>query len=88
MRLQDIMETSVDVVKATDSADDAWQRMRTQHIRHLVVMGENGVAGVISDRDLGGTRGAALRNGRLVQELMAASVVTARPTTTVREAAT
>lgn len=56
-------------------------------IHHLVVMNGRAVAGIISDRDLGGARGTRLREGRLVGDLMTANVVTAARTTTVREAA-
>lgn len=87
MRLGEIMETSVEAVEATDSAELAWQRMRTQRIHHLVVMHEGAPVGVISDRDLGGTRGASLRDGRQVAGMMGGPIVTARPTTTIREAA-
>lgn len=87
MRLIDIMETAVDTVQAAAPADSAWQRMRLRRIHHLVVMNGRTVAGVISDRDLGGPRGSQLREGRQVRELMTPSVVAAAPATTVRQAA-
>lgn len=87
MRLSEIMETAVDVVNATDAAELAWQRMRMQRIRHLVVMRDGDAVGVISDRDIGGARGVRLREGRQVMEMMSGPIVTARPTTTIREAA-
>lgn len=87
MRLADIMETAVDTIGLDDSAEAAWERMRLGRIHHLVVMNEHAMAGVISDRDLGGARGARLRDGRQVRDLMTPNVVAAAPTTTVREAA-
>jgi acetoin utilization protein AcuB len=87
MRLNDIMETAVDTVEASASADSAWQRMRSRRIHHLVVMNGGTVAGIISDRDLGGSRGSDVRDGREVRDLMTPSVVAARPATTVRQAA-
>ena len=87
MRLDDIMETAVDTIGLEAPAESAWERMRLERIHHLVVMNGRAVAGIISDRDLGGARGRRLREGRLVGDLMTANVVTAAPTTTVREAA-
>lgn len=87
MRLGDIMETSVNTIGLEDQAELAWDRMRLGRIHHLVVMNNRAVVGVVSDRDLGGARGARLREGRQVADLMTRSVVTATPTTTVREAA-
>jgi ribosomal subunit interface protein len=45
------------------------------------------VAGVVSERDLGGRAGAAQRRGRTVGSMMTRSVVTATPDTAVRDAA-
>lgn len=87
MRLGDIMETSVETIGLEDRAELAWERMRLARIHHLVVMNDRAVVGVVSDRDLGGVRGGRLREGRQVADLMTRTVVTAAPTTTVREAA-
>jgi CBS-domain-containing membrane protein len=43
--------------------------------------------GVVSERDLGGPKGAEVRRGRTVGDLMSQPLVTATPQTTVREAA-
>lgn len=87
MRLQDIMATAVDTVRPGDAAEAAWQKMRIDHVRHLVVMDEGKPVGVVSDRDLGSVRGEQFRRERLVNEVMAEPVVLARPTTTIRQAA-
>lgn len=87
MRLGDIMETAVDTIGLEDRAELAWERMRLGRFHHLVVMNDRAVVGVLSDRDLGGARGARLREGRQVADLMTLNVVTATPTTTLREAA-
>lgn len=87
MRLGDIMETAVDTIGLEDRAELAWERMRLGRFHHFVVMNDRAVVGVLSDRDLGGARGARLREGRQVADLMTLNVVTATPTTTVREAA-
>jgi len=87
MRLMEIMTTDVQTTSPAEDAEKAFQRMRTQRVRHLVVLEGRRVVGVLSERDVGGTRGRALRTGKTVGELMAGQVATASPTTTVRQAA-
>lgn len=87
MRLQDVMSTKVKTIKPGASADAAWERMKVGDIRHLVVVDNGNVAGVISQRDLGGARGAALRKGMAVEDLMSGHVLSAKPTDTLRQAA-
>jgi acetoin utilization protein AcuB len=41
----------------------------------------------VSSRDLGGERGAAMRKGTNVSDLMTPQAVTAKPVTTIRQAA-
>ena len=53
MRLEQIMETSVDSVASDEPAQHAWERMRFRRIHHLVVVRGSRVVGVLSDRDLG-----------------------------------
>ena len=87
MRLKDCMSTSVETVNPEMPAQAAWERMQQRRIRHLVVMKDRKVAGVVSERDLGGNRGATLRSGKTVGELMTPFVVSLTPEATVREAA-
>ena len=87
MRLMEIMTTKVETASPSEEAEKAFQRMRTQRIHHLVVMDGRQVVGVLSERDVGGTRGGQLRAGKTVDELMSGQAVTASPTTTVRQAA-
>jgi CBS domain-containing protein len=61
--------------------------MRTKRIHHLVVTAMGRVLGVVSERDLGGPRGYALRSGRRVVDLMSRQPMVASPATTLREAA-
>ena len=81
------MTKQVEVATATESAQRAWDRMSMQQIRHLVVLDRGKPVGVLSDRDLGGSRGASLRKDHSVVDLMSSPVVTATPETTVRQAA-
>ena len=87
MRLQEIMSKDVLTATANESADAAWERLWRAKIHHLVVMDGKRVVGIISDRDLGGARGQRVRSGCSVSDLMSPSVVTATPTTTLRQAA-
>jgi CBS domain-containing protein len=87
LRIGDIMSTAVETVTAVESADGAYSQMRAQDVHHLVVVEDGGVVGVISERDLGGRGGASLRRDRAVGDLMTSPVVTARPDSTLREAA-
>lgn len=87
LRVQDVMQPTVQTVAETDAAMEAYDRMRMKRIRHLVVMREGHPVGVISDRDLGGPRGEAIRRDHTVADLMTPHVTTAPPKTTLRQAA-
>ncbi|MGE0450629.1 MAG: CBS domain-containing protein [Vicinamibacterales bacterium] len=87
MRVQDVMTTNVHTVTPTTDAAVAWDLMRAKGVHHLVVARGASVVGLLSDRDAGSRRGAALRAGRLVSDLMTDRVVAVEPTTTVRKAA-
>jgi CBS domain-containing protein len=87
MRVAEIMSTHVRTVGPADSAELAWDRMRLHRIHHLVVVRDREILGVITDRDLGGRRGRAVREGRSVRDLMTPAVTTATPRTPVRQAA-
>jgi CBS domain-containing protein len=87
MRLDDVMSRGVLKVAPWATAELAWQMMQLKNIHHLVVVDDGAVAGVISDRDLGGRRGRAVRACKTVSELMTTRVVTAPPTTTLKRAA-
>lgn len=87
MRLQEIMKTGVVTIGPDDAAEDAWSRMERRRIRHLVVTEGEDLLGLLSERDLGSREGAAVRRGRTVRELMTSQVASAKPTTTLRQAA-
>lgn len=87
MFVSDVMTSPVRTIPAKASADVAWTTMQSQGIRHLVVLDGRRVAGVVSDRDLGGRRGAAARATRSVADVMSAPAVTVAPSTTLRRAA-
>jgi acetoin utilization protein AcuB len=81
------MTEGVLTVSAGTSAEEAWDLMRMKGIHHLAVVDGRTIAGIISDRDMGGRQGAVVRRNRTVGELMTTRVVTVPPTTPVRKAA-
>lgn len=87
MRLGDVMTARVETVSPDISAEEAWERMRRLRIRHLLVKQGSEIVGVLSDRDLGGARGAAARRDRRVSDLMSRDVASLGPDATVRQAA-
>ncbi|MCC7418507.1 MAG: CBS domain-containing protein [Acidobacteria bacterium] len=75
-------------VESGDPADAALATMRQHRIRHLVVVENGRLAGIVSERDLGGARGAEGSGpDRAVRDLMTPDPVTASPATTLRQAA-
>lgn len=87
MRVQDVMTQRVQTVSASTAADDAWTLMRMKRIHHLVVTDGPEIAGIISDHDLGGRAGAAVRRDHTVGDLMTTPVITVEPDLPVRKAA-
>ncbi len=87
MRLDEIMSTGVKTIDAAESAQAAWDRMAIEEIKHLVVMENRAVVGVVSERDLGGRAGTGVRKNKRVSEVMTPQVVTAKSDTTIRQAA-
>lgn len=87
MRLGEIMTPRVVTITPDEPASAAWTRMRRRGIRHLAVMDDGHLVGVVSERDLGGRAGTTQRRGRSVHSMMTRNVVSATPGTPVREAA-
>ena len=89
MRLQDIMSTDVKTVTSSVTVAAARDLMRLDEIRHLLVVYERRIVGVVSDRDLGGRVGARRGEGAtsVVADVMSEHVVTVPPDTTIRQAA-
>jgi acetoin utilization protein AcuB len=88
MRLSNIMTKPVETIDKNEFAEHAWNRMRAQRIHHLVVTDpEDGVVGVLSDRDLAGPNGALLRGDWIVADAMTSDPLCVGPTLTVRRAA-
>lgn len=88
MQLREFMETRVVTIGPGEPASVAWSRMRGRRIGHLVVTENGRVVGVVTEQDLDGRNGAAIRRQQLVGDLMTSRVVSATPKTTLRRAAT
>jgi acetoin utilization protein AcuB len=86
MPLRSIMQKPVLALTTGQPASDAWETMRSEGVRHAVVLLGGNLVGVVSDRDLGGPNGAVVRQGRCVGDLMQSSVVTAPPDLLVADA--
>lgn len=87
MRAAEIMTTGVQTVAPELAANEAWELMQRRRIHHLVVKDGQAVIGILSDRDVGGRVGGALRARSLVADLMTTRVVTTQPDATVRQIA-
>jgi len=87
LRVRDIMKPRVETVDQDETAEAAYNRMRLNKIHHLIVTGEDGIVGVISERDLGGRDRGLLRQTHRVANVMTPYAVKARPEMAVRQAA-
>lgn len=87
MKLREIMTSPVLSSTPREPASDAFARMRDAGVRHAVVLSDGAVVGVVSDRDLGGPLGGAVRKGKSVGDLMQREPVVAPPELGVARAA-
>jgi len=87
MRIDEMMTKEVLTIGANEPASTAWSRMERERVRHLVVLDGERLVGLLSERDLGGRSGDAIRRDRHVSELMTRSIATVEPRTTLRQAA-
>lgn len=87
MRVFDVMSKAVETVKPTVAASEAKTRMRQKKIHHLVVTSGSQLKGVLSERDLGGTKLPKALGKATVGDLMTSPVVTVTTRTPLRRAA-
>jgi CBS domain-containing protein len=87
MRVYEVMSKKVETVKPTVRASEARNRMRQSKIHHLVVTEGSRVTGVVSDRDLGGSKLPSSLGQWTVEDFMTTPVVTVTTRTLVRRAA-
>jgi CBS domain-containing protein len=87
MRVYEVMSKAVETVKPQVRASEAKTRMRQKGIHHLVVMNRGELAGVVSERDLGGPKLPKTLGVWTVEDLMTTPVVTVTTRTPLRRAA-
>lgn len=87
MRVYEVMSKQVETVKPTVHASEAKTRMRRKDIHHLVVTKGAEIAGIVTDRDLGGPKLPKTLGDWTVADLMTSPVVTVTTRTPVRRAA-
>ena len=87
MRVYEVMSKAVETVKPAVQASEARTRMRQRKIHHLVVKHGSELAGVISERDLGGAKLPTSLGTWTVGDLMTSPVVTVTTRTPIRRAA-
>jgi len=87
MRVHEVMSKAVETVKAKVAASEAKTRMRQRHVHHLVVTDGLELAGIVSERDLGGPKLPKALGKWTVADLMTSPVVTVTTTTPLRRAA-
>jgi CBS domain-containing protein len=87
LAVAEIMSTDAVSIEPNRTASFASSQMRRHDTAHLIVMENGRLRGVVSERDLGGARGAGIRTGRIVQDLMIPNAVSVEPQTTLGEAA-
>jgi acetoin utilization protein AcuB len=84
MRIQDIMTRKVETIEATENVRAAVERMRMKRIRHLVVLKDGEVGGIVSDGDVRALDPALEQDA---EEVMTGPAVSAAPEMTIRKAA-
>lgn len=87
MRVYEVMSKQVETIKPTVHASEARTRMRRKAIHHLVVTKGVEIAGIVTDRDLGGPKLPKTLGDWTVGDLMTSPVVTVTTRTPVRRAA-
>lgn len=87
MRLNELMNKNVEVISPEATVEEAWNRMEQKAIRHLVVMSDGTVEGILSQRDIGGKRGLRQWANDPVSDLMSPHTVTGKPDMSVSQAA-
>lgn len=87
MRVYEVMSKSVETVQPQVAASEARTRMRNRKVRHLVVTRGGELQGIVSERDLGGTKLPKALGQWTVGDLMTAPVITVTSRTPVRRAA-
>lgn len=84
--VEDIMTRAVKTVPPDLDTAAARHLMRKARIHHLVVIEGDRIVGIVSQRDLGGTREESIPAGR-IEKVMRSNVVAVAPEASLRSAA-
>lgn len=87
MRVEELMRRRVETIREDGSAEDALKRMRSRKLRHLVVVRDGGVVGIVSDRDLAALLVGDFRLDRTISQVMSRGVAVVEPGTPIEDAA-
>ncbi|MFB3143128.1 MAG: CBS domain-containing protein [Candidatus Methylomirabilales bacterium] len=99
MQVVERMKTKLVVASPTDSVAAAWRLLRQHQIRHLPVVEEGKLVGIVTDRDIRLVFPSALTSGRreqdphdalekiAVREIMTGQVVTVAPEASIANVA-
>jgi len=87
LSVRDVMSTDLVTVTPPESARRAYELMRDRRIRHLPVVADGRLVGVLSDRDLRPVLLSPGLAGATVGELMSENLTTIRPDAPVEDAA-
>ena len=87
MRVYEVMSKAVETVKPAVHTSEARTRMRQKKIHHLVVTEGGSLAGIVSERDLGGSKLPSSLGEWTVEDVMTTPVVTVTTRTSIRRAA-
>lgn len=87
MRVREVMTKPVLSFSMGEPASDALATMRDAGVSHAIVLRGTELAGVLSERDLGGSFGGVVRAHHFVADLMQAEPVVIDPEADVRHAA-
>lgn len=87
MRVEELMRKRVETIREDGSAEEALKRMHSRKLRHLVVVREGEVVGIVSDRDLAALLIGDFRLDRTVDQVMSRGVAVVAPGDSIEEAA-
>ena len=85
MTVRDVMSRALVTIDPTTSCDEARGLMDVRRIRHLPVVAEGRLVGMVSDRDV--RSAASLGQGTIARQIMTPNPVTVTPETRVEHAA-
>jgi acetoin utilization protein AcuB len=87
LRVEELMRKRVETIHEDGSAEEALKRMHSRKLRHLVVVREGEVVGIVSDRDLAALLVGNFRLDRTIDQVMSRGVAVVKPGDSIEKAA-